>query len=205
MGKARVSIPRNIRDRILAEFNHKCARCTADRPQLHHIDENPSNNEPLNLIPLCPNCHLSDQHNPTQPLEQKKLRLLRQYKDPTVLSPQFHVLFQRLRFLDSALMAETSEGLAEQAADLINFVELLEMGAYYAKQIKALVGKPFPLEIYSLDLDDGRIRPTPGYDRRERERDQRYLEQLRSAYDPVHGLVIELLRFQNWTETKRAT
>ena len=48
-------------------FNHHCARCGRDslRPrnsreqlQVHHIDENPGNNDIENLIPLCAVCHL---------------------------------------------------------------------------------------------------------------------------------------------------
>ncbi len=65
MSKQRVSIPKAVRDKILAEFNHRCAVCGADRPHIDHIDEDPSNNEPMNLLPLCPNCHLTDKHNPT--------------------------------------------------------------------------------------------------------------------------------------------
>ena len=48
-------------------FNHHCARCGRDcsNPkdsremlQVHHIDENPGNNNLENLIPLCSVCHL---------------------------------------------------------------------------------------------------------------------------------------------------
>ena len=48
-------------------FQYYCARCgknckdhdhTQDQLQVHHIDENPANNEITNLIPLCAKCHL---------------------------------------------------------------------------------------------------------------------------------------------------
>jgi hypothetical protein len=46
-------------------FQNCCARClhhgheeTATDLQVHHIDENPSNNQLENLIPLCARCHL---------------------------------------------------------------------------------------------------------------------------------------------------
>src|SRR6266852_5884563 len=91
--KTRKAVPKATRSQVLAEFNHRCAVCGTDRPQIHHIDENPSNNDPMNLIPLCPNCHLTDQHNPTQPIDPAKLSLFRQYKDPMILTPQFHPLF----------------------------------------------------------------------------------------------------------------
>tara|TARA_Y100001970_G_scaffold273252_1_gene371177 strand:+ start:5024 stop:5446 length:423 start_codon:yes stop_codon:yes gene_type:complete len=48
-------------------FNYYCARCgincrnikkNKNLLQVHHIDENPSNNDLENLIPLCASCHL---------------------------------------------------------------------------------------------------------------------------------------------------
>ena len=48
-------------------FNFYCARCSKDCRdsknsgsvlQVHHIDENPGNNDLENLIPLCASCHL---------------------------------------------------------------------------------------------------------------------------------------------------
>jgi hypothetical protein len=88
MAKERIAIPKQIREQVLVEFNHRCAVCGADRPQVHHIDEDPSNNEPLNLLPLCPNCHLIDQHNPTGGMEIPKLLLFRRFKDPAILRCQ---------------------------------------------------------------------------------------------------------------------
>ena len=101
MAKTRLTVPKPIREAVLKEFNHKCAICAKERPQVHHIDEDPSNNDRLNLIPLCPNCHLIDQHNPTAPMDAEKLRLFREFKDPTILKPQFHPLFKRMKFLNS--------------------------------------------------------------------------------------------------------
>src|ERR1051326_3314497 len=99
--KKRPSIPTKTKQQVLSEFNHRCSICGADRPQLHHIDENPENNDPLNIIPLCPNCHLIDQHNPSAQVDPGKLRMFRLHKDPAILKPQFHPLFLRLLFLDS--------------------------------------------------------------------------------------------------------
>ncbi|MDQ3011542.1 MAG: HNH endonuclease, partial [Acidobacteriota bacterium] len=78
---------------MLKEFNYRCAICAIDNPQLHHIDETPSNNDPMNLVPLCPNCHLIDQHNPTRTLDPIKLSLFRKFKDPFILKSQFDPLF----------------------------------------------------------------------------------------------------------------
>jgi HNH endonuclease len=49
-----------VRREILIEASYRCAvpRCmTALAIDVHHIDENPANNDPSNLIALCPTCH----------------------------------------------------------------------------------------------------------------------------------------------------
>jgi hypothetical protein len=56
----RVPIPVAVRREVLIEASYRCAmpRCmTAIAIDVHHIDENPSNNDPSNLIALCPTCH----------------------------------------------------------------------------------------------------------------------------------------------------
>lgn len=49
-----------IRYRTIAFHHYKkeCALCLFDKVvDIHHIDENRENNEPKNLVPLCPNHH----------------------------------------------------------------------------------------------------------------------------------------------------
>src|ERR1700730_12815389 len=56
----RIPIPAAVRREILIEASYRCAvpRCmTAIAIDVHHIDENPANNDPSNLIALCPTCH----------------------------------------------------------------------------------------------------------------------------------------------------
>src|SRR5262249_54052945 len=130
MSNKREAIPRAVRDSVLKEFNHRCGICGKDRPQVHHIDENPANNDPSNLIPLCPNCHLTDQHDPTRPIPSAKLQLFRKYKDPTILKPQFHPLFTRLQFLDNIDSIPTTHDLSRKAEELVLFVAVLEMGRF---------------------------------------------------------------------------
>jgi 5-methylcytosine-specific restriction endonuclease McrA len=99
MAKKRVSIPRQVADAVLKEYRHKCAVCGRHSPQLHHLDEDPTNNDPKNLLPLCPSCHLQDIHDPTSPPELRKLRLFRIHKDPLILDPRFHPIYRRMGFL----------------------------------------------------------------------------------------------------------
>ena len=194
MTKIREHIPRVIRDRVLNEFNHRCAMCGTERPQIHHIDEDPSNNEPINLIPLCPNCHLTDQHNPTREIEPAKLKLFREYKDPTILKPQFHPLFIRLKFVDIIKDDFDAEELDLQAKELIEFVEELEMGSFYAKRLSELIRKPRYAGVWSSG--------DPSAEHRRRQAQQKYAQeyrlQLRNGRDKVYALTVELLRFQSW-------
>jgi hypothetical protein len=194
MSKRRPAIPKAVKDKVLQEFNHRCAICGLDRPQLHHIDEDPSNNEPLNLIPLCPNCHLTDQHNPTQPVDPRILRLFREFKDPSILSPQFYALFTRFQYL---LMLDESFDQSEfhlKTEELIGFVKELKMGSFYANRISTLIVRR--LSISSIEFSD------PDANRRQQQReaeaDREYILKVLNARWEVIRLLVELLRFQSW-------
>ncbi len=191
MTKNRVHISKRTSEKVLKEFNYRCAKCGADSPHLHHIDEDPSNNALLNLIPLCPNCHLVDQHNPTRFVEPKKLGLFRKYKDPAILNPQFHPIFLRLQFLDVDDSDDNLEELENKAIELCEFILTFEKGAFYARVIGSLI------------IPNDRIVFHEGYPRykTEQERETRtkeYGKYLKSVSEQVHSLVVELLRFQPW-------
>lgn len=194
MTKSRTQIPRKIRDQVLKEFNYRCAICGADQPHIHHIDENPSNNDPENLIPLCPNCHLGDQHDPTKKIEPDKLILFRRHKDPTILTPQFHPLFLRLKFLDAVEDNADADELDRNAIELIEFVNELEMGSFYGKRLSELIRKPYAVGGFVLgDSYSERM-----YQEAQKEHDQEYRMQLRQVRENVLTLVVELLRYQQW-------
>lgn len=194
MPKKRVPVSKAVKEKVLAEFNHRCAVCGANRPQIDHIDEDPSNNDPMNLLPLCPNCHLTDRHNPTSRIENKKLALFRQFKDPAILSPQFHPLYLRLGFVDSInLSDEPVESLEKQANELIDFVRALNMGSFYSQQLNEYLELPPRGYMRSLGMDYD-----PEYERQLKEDNRKYREHLINARDIVIKLVIELLRYQEW-------
>jgi len=54
-------IPSSSRTKVLVRCGGRCEKCGIGLgdlvPDIHHIDGNPQNNEPSNLIVLCPNCH----------------------------------------------------------------------------------------------------------------------------------------------------
>jgi hypothetical protein len=59
-GKKRKSIPLKTKALLQKEINSSCPFCSNDDVghfQVHHIDENPENNEMENLLMVCPTCH----------------------------------------------------------------------------------------------------------------------------------------------------
>jgi hypothetical protein len=192
----RVAILQKTHDQVLKEYRHRCAKCGGDNPQIHHIDENPANNDPMNLIPLCPNCHLTDQHDPTRAIDPKELGLFRQYRNPMILKPQFHPLFARLKWLDEIREDSDEFELQGRAIELVNFVAGLVMGNFYGKEIAALVFFRSELTYHiGLDFTDAIRVKSPEELLKHAEE---YRGQLRAVHDRVYQLAIELLRFQNW-------
>lgn len=57
MSKTRIEVPENMRLEILARCNNRCCICQTPFIVIHHLDNDPSNNDIDNLAPLCPNCH----------------------------------------------------------------------------------------------------------------------------------------------------
>jgi hypothetical protein len=191
---ARETIPKKIKETVLDEYDHRCAICGSDRPHLHHIDEDAINNEITNLIPLCPNCHLIDQHNPTRKVEISKLKMFREYKDPAILKPQFHPLFTRQQFLDEIDIHDSDIGdLERRARELREFVEAFEMGSFYANRIQELIG-PFDI-VGIIPLGPN---PDPRYVSQLEQERMEYKTKLKHNSQKVKSLLVELLRYQGW-------
>lgn len=190
----REAIPKKLKDALLDEYDHRCAVCGGDRPHVHHIDEDAGNNELQNLLPLCPNCHLRDQHNPTRKIDIPKLQLFRKFKDPSILKPQFHPIYMRQIFLAAVERGdESTSELEAQAAELIEFVSALEMGEFYSKRLTELIG---PLRrAFIMSLGGG---PDPAYERQRRAANGDYCDKLISNRDSAQALLVELLRYQSW-------
>jgi hypothetical protein len=212
MKPKRKTIPKVVRDAVLSEYRHKCAICGEDSPQLHHIDEDRTNNSAFNLLPLCPKCHLSDQHNPTSRHAPEKLALFRTYKDPAILKPQFQAIFDRISFLYVLDDLHTQARLREDMDDLLAFIRGMEMGAYYAPRIgKLLVAQPYTVSDASLLIDFTVNEALPQeekeralLERRKKEQAQEkiWAESQRDTFvfvkDEILRLIVESLRFQKW-------
>jgi len=59
MAKSRVRILEEVAAEVLVASAHTCCKCEERGApvQIHHIDENPANNDPTNLAVLCLRCH----------------------------------------------------------------------------------------------------------------------------------------------------
>jgi hypothetical protein len=196
--KTRLPITKQLREQVLAEFNHRCAICGTDRPQLHHIDEDPANNELGNLLPLCPNCHLVDQHNPTAPVDPRKLRLFRRYKDPVILSAQFHPLFLRLLYLLDLDPLASYDNLHTAGVELIAFVNALKMGGFYHVRVAELITDSSPSVFFPDE-------PTHVINQRFEQKRAGLVAKLSKNQEQVVDLIIEMLRYQDWPSATRSS
>lgn len=184
MTKKRPSIPKGVEDKVKKEFSHSCGYCDANDPQLHHIDEDPSNNDPLNLIPLCPSCHMNIQHNPFKKADNRVLTLFRKYKKQGLLSSQFELFHEKLTFLDELENLEIDD-IEKFSIDLVEFVETLEQGKYYSKKISEIVIQE---EISILDVIDSQVDA----------KDQEHKTTLQNRKEDILRLVVDLVQLQPW-------
>jgi hypothetical protein len=86
--KTRKSIPKEnkVRAELQKEIGSVCPFCDNEDVghfEVHHIDENPANNEILNLILLCPTCHSKITKGDIAPIDvkEKKIELLMKPKE----------------------------------------------------------------------------------------------------------------------------
>ena len=172
MTKTRTQIPKKIKDAILKEYHHKCAfgHANPPAPELHHIDENPSNHDALNILPLCPNCHSSK-------LNPRILSLFRKYKKWEILSVEFELLLDKATAIFKRFGNDYYAYCHQDGKDLLAFVRNLEKGEYYA------------------DAIDDWIRAIPEPDQETPEGLEAFNRQRCEA---IMGLLVELLPFQGW-------
>jgi len=194
MSKKRVGVPAAIKNAVLKEYNHKCAICGTERPQLHHIDEDPASNEAMNLIPLCPNCHLTDQHDATNAIPVDKLKFFRRYKHRNILKPQFNPVFKRMSFLKHIHEKEGHEALVRKVEELMGIVRCLEMGEFYSECLKKLLKVPArgAVVIVGDPASEARFEETI------KQHNHQYREQLAAALPEVENLIVEMLDYQVW-------
>jgi hypothetical protein len=75
--KHRPSIPAKIKMRLQKEVNSQCPFCQnqdVEHFEIHHLDENPANNDISNLLLLCPICHSKITKRDIDPKEAVKIK-----------------------------------------------------------------------------------------------------------------------------------
>ncbi len=116
MAKQRIGVPEATRLELISRCNNRCCVCQTPFVVVHHLDENPSNNEIDNLAPLCPNCH-SQTHSDaamTMNLTANRVRELRDRwfaycenrKDVSTASP--NAILKMLNFVRSVGLPQHS-------------------------------------------------------------------------------------------------
>ncbi|MBI5779592.1 MAG: HNH endonuclease [Planctomycetes bacterium] len=80
--KKRPKISDKVSADIIFRADRKCCVCKSpdSNPSMHHIDGNPSNNNPDNLAPLCPNCQ-DKTHKTGGTSKAYSPKLIRKYRD----------------------------------------------------------------------------------------------------------------------------
>jgi len=203
---SRKSIPQNIVNQVMKEFSSICAMCDKTDPQLHHIDEEPSNNDPQNLIPLCTDCHLIKIHKKSI-YPREIIKLFRVHKSKLILSVKFLPIYKRMKFLlVSDINSYDSKELRDEYDDLISFISAMKMGDIYSKRIKDILF--FPAE-YCVAVVH--YQPDPDYDRlvgtsrsypSESSTKGSSLKEFKKMYqennDKIIELIIEQLVYQDW-------
>jgi hypothetical protein len=194
----RKTLSKHSRELVLKEYSHLCAVCAGKEPQLHHIDENNENDEIENLLPLCPNCHLRDQHNPTRKVAVSKLQLFRKYKDPLILSTEFHPIYLRLDFLNYVEEDESDiEKIRECIQNLVAFVSEFKMGKYYSDQVHDLM-----LPVGFPDFVDLSIQNDPAIVQQEKLANANSRKKLLSNKARIFELIVEMICYQGWPSRK---
>ncbi len=108
-----------------------------------------------------------------------------------VLHERFHPLWSRCRFL-LEVDDRPLEDLRAAAEELFQFVGAFEMGGFYAKRLRELLGEPSHPRVWSTDTPRERL------EQWEREDTTEYRGLLKTNRGSALTLVVEMLRYQNW-------
>lgn len=212
----RINPSDKLREKVLKEYNHLCAVCGGHSPQLHHIDGVNSNTVEENLLPLCHTHHLRDQHNPTRSIDVGIVKLFRQYRDPSILTPQFQPFYDRLKFLgevesiakvsmddwqDNNAVEKLKNWRVKNEADfkdLIAFVSVMSHGGYYGNKIKEILTEAIPSkprEKHNILL---RERMQSNQWLAKFDADIWFAQCLAEEVPEIMRLLIQMLKFQQW-------
>jgi hypothetical protein len=109
--KKRIPIPDEIAAQVMFDSDSRCCKCHERKlsVQIHHIDENPANNDPDNLALLCLECH--DETQVTGGFGRKlNAPLVRIYRD------KWHATVKHRRDIEAGRVAAPSAPSTRRAA-----------------------------------------------------------------------------------------
>lgn len=193
MTSQRINIPKAAHDRVLKEYDYRCAICEAGKPEVYHIDDDMPGDD-LNLLPLCSKCHERFASRSSDAVEMYKLKLFRKYKQQLILHSLFHLIFKRLIFLDGIDADIEWEYMQSKIGELIRIVSIQERGDFYAKEISRLVAfRPF-VASYSVSLFDDSV--PEWYAEAKKKEKPKHIEQVRQSKEQICDLIIEMLTLQ---------
>ncbi|MCF7944843.1 MAG: hypothetical protein K9L75_04835 [Spirochaetia bacterium] len=188
--KYRINIPKKIKEKVLKEFSNQCAICKKSSPELHHIDENPNNNDENNLIPLCPNCHSNYAHNPNKQFSEYKLFLFRKYRNRVVFSQNFEPLLSRSRFILESTDSY-NKATIDQYKDLLKFIESFNNGNYYTNKLKELLDyHKYVRAVFSNSKNN--------FETSNNKELLEFIENVRLNKDEAIKTIIEMAAYQGW-------
>ena len=170
----RIPIPTRTKVAVLKCYHHKCALCRRNPPppELHHIDGNPSNNDTINILPLCPNCHSSIAR--VSPIT---ILLFRKHGRREILSVEFEEVLKKCAFVVELSADDWIPWFIAPAEDLVAFVRQLDMGKYYAPRLKRLIWSEPEIETPTVE-------------------EYKVFHTLRCS--AIENLIVDLLPHQGW-------
>lgn len=140
--KKRTAVRKDMRDKVLVEFNHRCVCCDAPYYNIHHIDEDPSNNAEDNLIILCPNCHQGRVHGNSIMITPEQLKMYKRMKSKSVFKPIYSAIKSRIKFIETDEYERlTYDEITTKLDDLIKFIGTLNQGVYYEQELKRCLSR----------------------------------------------------------------
>ena len=69
-----------LRKQVLSRDGYRCRKCgKAGMLEVHHVDHNPTNDDPANLVTWCRGCHVAHHRPKLTPAEAEWARYLKDF------------------------------------------------------------------------------------------------------------------------------
>ena|SRR5689334_7956437 len=149
MNKTRLPIRADVSDEVLYRNDHTCCICNEPRKhvQIHHLDEDPGNNNMTNLAVLCLHCHsratgtqglgrrysVGEVRKYKKSWEQVVLYRRRRYKPPSQISQR--ELIGQIDLVICQILATSDDMRRKELLEVINHLHMWRGSPQIDKQI----------------------------------------------------------------------